>query len=423
MAAEEVVGIKRRLAVEQMTTHLHEKRITAVEIVVGEKKAGPPEFKHQEDQRRGEQIAAEQNAEARLPIASPGKICRGEARKSQNGMFGIAPHDLTEILRRGGRDFKALRGAKIFITGGTGFFGKWLLAALDHAEAEMNLGLRLTLLSRRPRRFLERWPEAADRPGWNFFEGDVAEVPNLLPRFDYIVHAAADTTAFAHSEDEAVRARAIVEGTERMLDLALRSRAKRLLNISSGAVYGARAGVREGAREEDFENAVPVTAYGIAKRAAEELLAASEIDFVTARAFAFLGPHLPLDAHYAAGNFIRDALRGGPIEVRGDGTALRSYHYPTDLVVWLLGILARGQKGRAYNVGSDEVVSTAELARAVAKEIEPAPEVAIRSVQSQGPQNIYLPNVARAREELGLEVGVPLQESIRRTLAFGRPAN
>jgi UDP-glucuronate decarboxylase len=333
-------------------------------------------------------------------------------------MFGIAPHDLAEVLQRGARDFEALRGAKIFLTGGTGFFGKWLLAALDCADAELNLGLRVTILSRHPRRFLDAWPEAAKRPGWHWFEGEVAHVPILLERFDYIIHAAADTTAIATPAEEESRARAIVAGTERMLELTRRAQAKRLLYISSGAVYGTRAGVRAGAREDDFEDAVPVTPYAAAKRQAEELCLRSDVDFVVARAFAFLGPHLPLDAHYAAGNFIRDALRGGPIEVRGDGTALRSYLYPSDLIVWLLGILTRGKRRSAYNVGSDEVVSTAELARAVAEEVQPPSEVVIQSVQARGPQNIYLPNIARARQELGLEVTVPLHESIRRTLAF-----
>jgi nucleoside-diphosphate-sugar epimerase len=335
-------------------------------------------------------------------------------------MFGIASTDLDEILRIAAPDLEALRDARLFLTGGTGFFGKWLLAAFDAAGREMNLGLKLTILSRDPQRFLERWPEAKNRPGWNFFEGHVAEMPTLLQRFNYILHAAADTTAFSTPAEEAERSRAIVAGTERVLELARTSHARRVLFVSSGAVYGAAAARRDGAREENFSHTQAVTPYGEAKRAAELACAKSGRDCVIARAFAFLGPHLPLDAHFAAGNFLRDALRGGPIEVRGDGTALRSYLYPTDLIAWLLGILARGVRGEAYNAGSDEVVSTAELARLIAGEVSPAPEVALQSRQPQGAQNIYLPNVARARKELGLEVRVPLREAIRRTLAFQR---
>jgi nucleoside-diphosphate-sugar epimerase len=142
------------------------------------------------------------------------------------------------------------------------------------------------------------------------------------------------------------------------------------------------------------------------------------VNFVTARAFAFLGPHLPLDAHYAAGNFLRDAHAGGPILVRGDGTALRSYLYPTDLVVGLLRLLLRGERGRAYNIGSDVSVSTGELARRIAAACVPSPEVIILSAQAPGPPNIYLCDISRARTELGLSVTVPLDEAIRRTLAW-----
>jgi nucleoside-diphosphate-sugar epimerase len=125
---------------------------------------------------------------------------------------------------------------------------------------------------------------------------------------------------------------------------------------------------------------------------------------------------LPLDAHFAAGNFLRDAVRGGPILVRGDGTALRTYLYPIDLVAWLLRILVRGSRGRAYNVGSNEHVSTAELARLIAATVQPVPEVVIQASQPQGPQNIYLPDISRARNELQLEVTVPLRNAIARTL-------
>jgi dTDP-glucose 4,6-dehydratase len=342
-------------------------------------------------------------------------------------MFRIAPTDLDDMQRLGSADFEKLRGTRVFLTGGTGFFGKWLLAALDHADRELQLGLSLTILSRDPRRFFSEWPEVETRRGWTFLEGHVADMPNLLHRFDYVLHAAADTTAVSTPEQEAERTRAIVAGTQRMLEIAERSKSRRMLLISSGAVYGEATGKREGADEKDYYRARAAMPYGEAKRAAELACEKSKADYGIARAFAFLGPHLPLDAHYAAGNFVRDALRGGPIEVRGDGTALRSYLYPTDLVTWLVAILTRGHLGTAYNVGSDEVVSTAELARAIASEVSPAPEVVIQAKQPQGPQNIYLPNITRAKEELGLRVTVPLREAIRRTLAFyregSRPGN
>jgi nucleoside-diphosphate-sugar epimerase len=319
---------------------------------------------------------------------------------------------------RAAADLETLRDRSLFITGGTGFFGKWLVAALARADAELGLGLRVTVLSRDPEAFLRRFPEAASVSAVSFLRGNVADFSAPEDRVDYVLHAATDTVAPAGDAGERELTRSIVEGTRQILGLATRSQA-RLLYVSSGAVYGSLAGQPGGAREEDAEkDGGPYTAYGRAKREAEQLCAQSGIDFTTARAFAFLGPYLPLDAHFAAGNFLRDARRGGPVMVRGDGTALRSYLHPADLVVWLLRMLIRGQRGRAYNVGSDEVVSTGDLARSVADAAQPPVKVVIQSLQPQGPQNIYLPDVARARTELGLEVAIPLREAIRRTFEF-----
>jgi nucleoside-diphosphate-sugar epimerase len=338
------------------------------------------------------------------------------ANSSRKTLFAIPAPDLEHIVLRSSAELAELRGKSLFLTGGTGFFGKWLVAALGHADAQLGLGLRLTVLSRDPGKFLARHPEAAALDSLRFQSGDAADFPLGEDRYDYVVHAAADTLGIVTAAQEEARARAIIDGTRRVLELARQCGARRLLHVSSGGVYGAAAGKLSGASED--EAVVPTTPYARAKREAEELCEQSGLDFTTARAFAFLGPHLALDAHYAAGNFLRDAHRGGPILVRGDGTALRSYLYPADLVVWLLHILLRGQRARAYNVGSDETVSTVQLARRIAGKIRPAPEVVIQSLQPQGPQNIYLPDIRRARTELNLEVAIPLDEAIARTLGF-----
>ncbi len=341
-------------------------------------------------------------------------------RKSQNHFFGLPSRDLEHILRHAQADFEGLRGKQLFITGGTGFFGKWLLAGLLSANEELGLGLRLTVLSRNPAEFERRHPEVEGLSALSFLSGHVADIPLENRHFDYLLHAAADTIAFTSEADERERTRAIVEGTCRMIGLAQMCGAQRMLNVSSGAVYGTLSSQPDGAKEDDYSIAHPLNPYAEAKREAERLCAESDVDFVTARAFAFLGPYLPLNAHFAAGNFLRDGLRGGPILVRGDGTAMRSYLYPADLVVWLLRILISGTRGRAYNAGSDEAVTTAQLARLIAEAVEPKAEVVIQSVQAQGPQNIYLPNISRAREELHLDVTIPLREAIARTLAFLR---
>jgi dTDP-glucose 4,6-dehydratase len=142
-----------------------------------------------------------------------------------------------------------------------------------------------------------------------------------------------------------------------------------------------------------------------------------------ARMFAFVGPYLPLDTHFAIGNFIRDALAGGPIVIGGDGTPIRSYMYAADMIIWLLKIFARGEVRRAYNVGSEDAVTIAALAEMIRIESGGQTRIEIRgrALPDQKPER-YIPSTARARSELGLQTLTPLDQGIRRTIAWQRSA-
>jgi dTDP-glucose 4,6-dehydratase len=139
-----------------------------------------------------------------------------------------------------------------------------------------------------------------------------------------------------------------------------------------------------------------------------------------------VGPHLPLNIHFAIGNFIRDALAGGPIRIGGDGTPYRSYLYAADLVEWLLVILLNGQAGRPYNVGSEEAVSIRQLAERVAQVTATVwpergrPEVLVAKRPAPGAAaHRYVPNCARASGELGLVPVTSLDDAIAQTLGWG----
>lgn len=141
----------------------------------------------------------------------------------------------------------------------------------------------------------------------------------------------------------------------------------------------------------------------------------------TARCFAFVGPHLALDAHFAIGNFIRDALRGGPILVNGDGTPMRSYMYAADLAVWLWTILLKAPAMRPFNVGSDQDLSIRSLAEEVASAIQPGIEIQVaHDPVAETPLQRYVPSVDTARKQLQLSEGISLRDAIERTAAWHR---
>jgi len=332
----------------------------------------------------------------------------------------------------------------LLLTGGTGFFGK---ALLRHLTGVLGAGSAagnpvpgisvstsevsalqagcpwksIVVLSRDPGRFLADYPELVALPGISFCRGDIQDSASL-PRdqaFTHVLHAATDST-FGPQLTPLQRYHQIHEGTRNILDLAVATGARRFLLTSSGGIYGRQPSDLD-AFPEDWAGGPPLSepasAYSQAKRAAEHLCAlyrdAHGLETVIARCFAFVGPDLPLDVHFAIGNFIRDALHADAITVAGDGTPLRTYLDQTDLAHWLWTLLLEGRDGETYNVGSDEVVSIAQLAHLVRDLLAPSKPVRILGTpQPAASRHRYVPDISKAHRLHGLKVSVPLAEAI-----------
>jgi UDP-glucuronate decarboxylase len=309
----------------------------------------------------------------------------------------------------------------IFLTGGTGFFGR---SFLNHFVSSSTSDDHIFILSRDPERFLRLYPDHKSHRQLSFIKGDIQDPLSLsfkIP-FTHVLHAATDST-FGPQLTPIQRFSQIVEGTRNVLDLAISSGAKRFLLTSSGGIYGSQPKDLN-SFAEDWLGSPPLsdpnTAYSQGKRTAEHLCAlysqAYGLQTVIARCFAFIGPDLPLDVHFAIGNFIRDALTAEAITVSGDGTQLRTYLDQSDLAHWLWTLLLEGIAGETYNVGSDEVISIAELAALVRDLIAPNKPVRILgNPVVTAERNRYIPNIAKAQQLHGLTVRIPLAEAIRRT--------
>ncbi len=310
--------------------------------------------------------------------------------------------DRNHILEHAGDTFRALAGAHIFITGATGFVGKWLLESLLYANDQLKLHVSATILTRNPPRFLRESPHLARHPAVQTIRGEVHDFAFPAGDFAYLIHAASN-----HD----------IAATRHLLEFAARSGVRRLLFTSSGAVYGKQPANVTHLAEEYAET--PTTGYGQAKRLSELLcvLYAGQYGFsaLIARLFTFTGPHLPLNLNFAIGNFIGDALAGRPIRINGDGTPYRSYLYAADLAIWLWTILVRGDSARPYNVGSPYALTILDLARTVA---QAAPGTALEISANASHSCNYVPSTLRAEKELGLRARIPVEEGIRRTLRW-----
>jgi nucleoside-diphosphate-sugar epimerase len=346
------------------------------------------------------------------------------ARGIVHAMRPIDPTDLDDALAQCRDALVSLRGARIFLTGATGFYGAWLLESLAHAREALDLDVDAVVLTRDPARAIARMPHLGGRGWLRFHAGDARDFATPDGSFSHIVHAATSTSFGPGGvEDPLDTVGVIVDGTRRALAMAREKGVARLLYASSGAVYG-RQPAHLTHLPEDHPGAPDTmdlrSAYGHAKRLAEHLCAqARGVEAVIARGFAFVGPHLPLDVHFAIGNFLRDAIAGRTIVVSSDGSPMRSYLYGSDLAAWMWVMLARGVASRPYNLGSDDDRRLGDVAGRVGALL--GVPVEVRGVPDpSAARHRYVPSVARARGELGLEVTVGLDDAITRTARWHR---
>ena len=313
----------------------------------------------------------------------------------------------------------------LLITGGTGFLGKAILRYLDacHKQCIGHPWKRVVVISRNRQAFFGKYEYFATLPWIELIEADILDFRSLPShlRADYLIHAAADSTLGA-SLDPLFRFEQIVDGTRNVLEWARSVGIKRFLYLSSGAVYGVQPEHLSHISESycgSPDTTDSSASYANAKRAAEALCCLYQnkyqFDLILARCFAFVGMDIPLDVHFAIGNFIRDAIHNTPIVIKGSGQAVRSYLDQTDAAHWLITLLLAGRNNQAYNVGSNESISIADLARQVKKLLNPKLEINILGDSSlDTARNIYVPNIQLCQTQLHLRVATPLPVAIHK---------
>ena len=343
-------------------------------------------------------------------------------------MLKYFEYDLDMVLDNTVKYWNDFSNKTIFITGGTGFFGIWLQMSFVYINRKLNLNSKIIILTRNKNNFVKKHSWVEEYAEISFLEGDISNFEFIDDNIDYIIHAATDASVKLNLEEPLIMFETVVNGTKRVLDFAKLKKVKSFLFTSSGAVYGKQPSEVENITE-DFVGAPlpsdPASVYGEGKRMAEVLCAVYHKHFdlpvKIARCYAFMGPFLPLDSHFAAGNFIRNLLNGEDIVIEGDGTPFRSYMYSADLMIWLWTILFIGENNKPYNVGSDESITIAELAKIITKENSlNQTNIIVKSPLSNNPPQRYVPNVNRAINELHLKVYTDLKTCLRKTIEFNR---
>ena len=310
--------------------------------------------------------------------------------------------------------------AHLLVIGGSGFFGKSILNSYRRGLLNRFDITAITVMARNADKLLAEAPDLLD-DSITLLNADIAKCTSL-PFADIVIHAAASTDErnyIVRAQEELANIQA---GTYNFCKLAPQfCKDAQIVYVSSGAAYGQQpAGMEQVA--EDFalgsiDQLVPQKRdYAVAKRDGEQAiveLGQQGLNVCIARCFAFIGPYLPLDQHFAIGNFIRDGMRGDLITVNAKSAVYRSYLHADDLVQWLMRI---GKMSSAacpiFNVGSDEAISIQDLAKKIATYFQ----VDLQLPQVEGASvDRYIPSIKKARS-IGCQIEYSLDKAIEVTV-------
>ena len=332
--------------------------------------------------------------------------------------------DLDHVLAHTRDLWEEMRGKRIFITGGTGFFGCWLLESFAWANDKLDLNTEALVLSRSPEAFEKKAPHLYHHKAIQFHKGDIQDFAYPEGRFSHLIHGAVYQQPADEKASNLSMVNEMLDGTKRVLDFCVQAKVKKMHLVSSGAVYGQAPSTLKKIPEA-FSGAIDPTdsasAYHHVRRMMESLsvICAEENDFEAkiARCFSFIGPYLPLNGRFAVGDFIGDALFRKSVAIKGNGKPIRSYLYAADLAIWLWTILFKGESRRPYNVGSEIPATILELAEKIAGEsgLPLNVHVSGKSLAGVAPDR-YLPDTTRAQTELGLNQLINLESAIKKTL-------
>jgi dTDP-glucose 4,6-dehydratase len=304
------------------------------------------------------------------------------------------------------------------VSGGAGFIGSYLCERLlergDQVLAVDNLvtGSRANIA------------HLLGNPAFTFLQHDVSQPIEIDLPVDYVLHFASPASPIDFPSMPIQIVKVGTLGTYHMLGLALAKKARFLL-ASTSEVYGDP--LVHPQPESYWGNVNPIGprgCYDEAKRCAEAFTMAYNrahgVDTRIMRIFNTFGPRMRTDDGRVIPNYFRQALTGEPITVYGDGSQTRSLCYVDDLVAGALAVLD-GADAMPINIGAQDEVTMLELAQIIKRIAGSSSEIVFRALPEDDPKQ-RRPDTRRAREILGWEVTVSMEDGLARTLEYFKAA-
>jgi UDP-glucose 4-epimerase len=315
----------------------------------------------------------------------------------------------------------ALQGKRIFVTGGAGFIATTLARTLvDGNEVVALDNLHRDALTA---------TDLADHPNFDFHQADVLDadaVRELARGATHIVHCAAIAGVDTVLESPVRTMRVNVIGTYNVLEAAIATQdsVERLVDFSTSEIFGTHAyNVREGQVSTIGSVGEARWTYAVSKLAGEHMAHAYHdelrLPIVTVRPFNVFGPGQIGGGAIRA--FIEAALAGEDLIVRGDGAQIRAWCYVDDMVEAVRLCLEHPRAvGQSFNVGNPRsAVTIFDLAQRV-KRLTACPGEIVFAPLEYVDVELRIPNVEKARDEIGFEARVELDDGLERTIAWYR---
>lgn len=329
-------------------------------------------------------------------------------------MIKLLETDTQQILTSLSHDLPKLRDSRIVVTGASGFVGKWITKVLMVANEQFSLNLHVLLIGGKTFSSMNRH----NTKNFAFKSIDFSTAGNFLDfGFTHAFHASTPSNIYSGSLDFVKTNLVALNSMDFLLKDAIRSKIRpAIIHLSSGAVYAKshdfdKQGLDENQPVRQFQEDVD---YARTKLQLEELINEMNTQGIiygsNARLFAFSGPYLPLDAHFAIGNFMKNAIDGKPIQIFGNPSTIRSYLYPVDLVILLMKILIEPRIS-VTNVGSKNPVTLEKVAKTVSK-IFGRRDVVVSHQYSE--PSSYFPSMFEAEKNYNFSEQVSLEDGLIR---------
>lgn len=339
-------------------------------------------------------------------------------------MDKIISDNLNKSLSGAATKLEKIKDSVILITGGTGFVGSWTARAIAWLNDNYGFGCKVILLSRNPKNLECIDPVLYGRHDIAYISSDIRSIHNLPQNINYIIHAAANPDNRVHMSDPVNTMDVIALGTKAVMDAATRlTDVRGIVYVSSGQVYGKAPASGESLKESisySFSKNDITSVYPEAKRYAETICLAYrslfKLPISIVRPFSFIGPYQNLNKPWAINTFLQEALNRQPMRIVGNGKPQRSYLYASDMAAWLVAILANGQTGDIYNLGSGEGVSLLEATDKINRLLLSPVDVIVQNYNDD--ESRFIPNLEYVSKKLGLDVVFGFDEALRQTILW-----